>query len=275
MLSHTHVSSLSFKLSSFSLIQIVSSAGILQRVRRSRQQSPAEERSPSESLWALHRRDFQSSARRSVQVLHGEFALHEIPSVEESRAEFEGNKRGSVVRTSQTFRFLQQLTMNDFSVLRIIGRGGFGEVYGCRKVDTGKMYAMKCLDKKRIKMKQGETLALNERTMLSLVSTGEDCPFIVCMTYAFHTPSKLCFILDLMNGGDLHYHLSQHGVFNETNMKFYATEIILGLEHMHRRWAPPPCNETNLSLATNFIRNYLFTNFTGPGRLHSPSAIFS
>lgn len=126
--------------------------------------------------------------------------------------------------------------MNDFSVLRIIGRGGFGEVYGCRKVDTGKMYAMKCLDKKRIKMKQGETLALNERTMLSLVSTGEDCPFIVCMTYAFHTPSKLCFILDLMNGGDLHYHLSQHGVFNETNMKFYATEIILGLEHMHKRW---------------------------------------
>lgn len=38
--------------------------------------------------------------------------------------------------------------MNDFSVHRIIGRGGFGEVYGCRKADTGKMYAMKCLDKK-------------------------------------------------------------------------------------------------------------------------------
>ena len=30
-------------------------------------------------------------------------------------------------------------------------------------------YAMKCLDKKRIKMKQGETLALNERIMLSHV----------------------------------------------------------------------------------------------------------
>uniref|UniRef100_A0A8D2LTT7 G protein-coupled receptor kinase n=1 Tax=Varanus komodoensis TaxID=61221 RepID=A0A8D2LTT7_VARKO len=124
------------------------------------------------------------------------------------------------------------LTMNDFSVHRIIGRGGFGEVYGCRKADTGKMYAMKCLDKKRIKLKQGETLALNERIMLSLVSTG-DCPFIVCMTYAFHTPDKLCFILDLMNGGDLHYHLSQHGVFSEEEMSFYATEIILGLEHMH------------------------------------------
>nr|CAD7267016.1 unnamed protein product [Timema shepardi] len=63
-----------------------------------------------------------------------------------------------------------------------------------------------------------------------------DCPFIVCMTYAFHTPDKLCFILDLMNGGDLHYHLSQHGVFNELEMKFYAAEVILGLEHMHRRY---------------------------------------
>lgn len=55
-----------------------------------------------------------------------------------------------------------------------------------------------------------------------------DCPFIVCMTYAFHTTDKLCFILDLMNGGDLHYHLSQHGVFNEVEMRFYAAEVILG-----------------------------------------------
>ncbi|XP_053375914.1 beta-adrenergic receptor kinase 2-like isoform X3 [Mercenaria mercenaria] len=129
-----------------------------------------------------------------------------------------------------------QLTMNDFSVHRIIGRGGFGEVYGCRKADTGKMYAMKCLDKKRIKMKGGETLALNERIMLSLVSTGEGSPFIVCMTYAFQTPEKLCFILDLMNGGDLHYHLSQHGVFLEKEVRFYAAEVILGLEHMHSRF---------------------------------------
>ena len=43
-------------------------------------------------------------------------------------------------------------------------------------------------------------------------------------------------IADLMNGGDLHYHLSQHGVFNEADMKFYAAEVILGLEHMHKRF---------------------------------------
>ncbi|XP_043478463.1 G protein-coupled receptor kinase 1 isoform X2 [Leptopilina heterotoma] len=168
----------------------------------------------------------------------------EIPYIEEIFNHLRGDPFKKFLESEKYTRFCQwknlelniQLTMNDFSVHRIIGRGGFGEVYGCRKADTGKMYAMKCLDKKRIKMKQGETLALNERIMLALVSTGVDCPFIVCMTYAFHTPDKLCFILDLMNGGDLHYHLSQHGVFNEPEMKFYAAEVILGLEHMHRRY---------------------------------------
>ncbi|CAG7720404.1 unnamed protein product [Allacma fusca] len=166
------------------------------------------------------------------------------PYIEEIFNFLRGERFKQFLESDKYTRFCQwknlelniQLTMNDFSVHRIIGRGGFGEVYGCRKADTGKMYAMKCLDKKRIKMKQGETLALNERIMLSLVSTGADCPFIVCMTYAFHTVDKLCFILDLMNGGDLHYHLSQHGVFNEQDMRFYAAEVILGLEHMHKRF---------------------------------------
>ena len=86
-------------------------------------------------------------------------------------------------------------------------------------------------------MKQGETLALNERIMLSLVSTGHDCPFIVCMTYAFHTQDKLCFILDLMNGGDLHYHLSQvrgagvntRALFVQSLRGFYQVEKLVGV----------------------------------------------
>ena len=79
--------------------------------------------------------------------------------------------------------------------------------------------------------KGGESLAITERNMLALVNS----PFIVCMTYAFSTPDKLCFILDLMNGGDLSYHLGSHGVFTEEEGRFYACEIILGLEHMSSR----------------------------------------
>ena len=99
-----------------------------------------------------------------------------------------------------------QLTMNDFSVHRIIGRGGFGEVYGCRKADTGKMYAMKCLDKKRIKMKQGETLALNERIMLSLVSTG--------VSLSLSLSTGLTILLDLIVVANCSGRLSIHCVYD-------------------------------------------------------------
>jgi len=45
---------------------------------------------------------------------------------------------------------------------------------------------MKCLDKKRIKLKGGETLALNERIMLSLVSTEvTELSLIVVVRYVF------------------------------------------------------------------------------------------
>ena len=37
----------------------------------------------------------------------------------------------------------------------------------------------------------------------------------------------------MYTGGDLHYHLSQRGMFTEDEARFYICEIILGLEHLH------------------------------------------
>ena len=57
-------------------------------------------------------------------------------------------------------------------------------------------FALKCLDKKRLKLKKGEDVAINERNILLRVSS----PFIVNMYYCFQSPAKLFFVLDLMNG---------------------------------------------------------------------------
>uniref|UniRef100_UPI00398F460D beta-adrenergic receptor kinase 1-like n=1 Tax=Pristiophorus japonicus TaxID=55135 RepID=UPI00398F460D len=122
--------------------------------------------------------------------------------------------------------------MANFRIEALNGRMPFGETYKCEKVDTGKIYTMKCLDKKRLRLKQAENLALNERAMLVLLSR-EDCAFITRLTYAFQTPDKLCLILDYTDGGNLQT-LMHDGELQEMEARFYAAEMILGLEYLHK-----------------------------------------
>ena len=46
---------------------------------------------------------------------------------------------------------------------------GTGQVFPCRKRDTGHIFAMKRLDKKRLKQKHQETSAAHERNVLAEV----------------------------------------------------------------------------------------------------------
>ena len=39
--------------------------------------------------------------------------------------------------------------------------------------------------------------------------------------------------MDLMLGGDLKFHLINAGRFTEDRARFYAAEVLLGLEHIH------------------------------------------
>lgn len=75
----------------------------------------------------------------------------------------------------------------------------------------------------------------------AVCSTGDKnlqklCCFPTVSPFCLQGKILLNYISTLISGGDLHYHLSQHGVFSEKEMRFYATEIILGLEHMHNRF---------------------------------------
>jgi G protein-coupled receptor kinase len=94
------------------------------------------------------------------------------------------------------------------------------------------MYALKKLEKKRVKKRHAETLSLNEKQILQRVNS----PFVVSLAYAYETKDALCLVLTLMNGGDLKFHLYtlSPGGFDEKRVQFYAAEITLGLQHLHR-----------------------------------------
>jgi beta-adrenergic-receptor kinase len=123
----------------------------------------------------------------------------------------------------------QKVKEEDFFLMRVLGRGGFGLVNACKKGTTGALYAMKIMNKKRIKHKKSVQFALNERACLAAV----DSPFVVSLKYAFQTKDNLYLILDLMTGGDLAFHLSKKRRFSHEVCLYYASRIMLGLQAIH------------------------------------------
>lgn len=73
-------------------------------------------------------------------------------------------------------------------------------------------------------------IGIAERLILEKISH----PFIVKLHYAFQTPDKLYFVIDFLNGGELFYHLRKEGKFSEERTRFYAAEIVLALECLHK-----------------------------------------
>lgn len=60
-------------------------------------------------------------------------------------------------------------------------------------------------------------------------------PFLVSLEHAFQNEKELFFAMEFMQGGDLRFHLTKRGVMTEAECRFYAAEMILALESMHRQ----------------------------------------
>ncbi|KAJ7996089.1 hypothetical protein DPEC_G00233460 [Dallia pectoralis] len=134
------------------------------------------------------------------------------------------------------FKWLEAQPIDEdwFSDIRVLGKGGFGEVHACQMKATGKLYANKKLDKKRLKKRKSYEGAIVEKRILAKVHSR----FIVSLAYAFQTKSDLCLVMTIMNGGDLRFHMynvdEKNPGFNEKRACFYIAQIILGLEHLHQ-----------------------------------------
>ncbi|XP_008331694.1 rhodopsin kinase GRK1b isoform X2 [Cynoglossus semilaevis] len=134
------------------------------------------------------------------------------------------------------FKWLEGQPVDEewFMDFRVLGKGGFGEVFACQAKATGKMYANKKLEKKRLKKRRGYDGAIVEKRILAKVHSR----FIVTLSYAFQTKTDLCLVMTIMNGGDLRFHMynvdETNPGFDETRARFYTAQIICGLEHLHQ-----------------------------------------
>lgn len=122
---------------------------------------------------------------------------------------------------------------DDFEYISEIGRGAFGVVVKCRKISTGRIFAMKIQSKKKLLEFHEENpwRAMDEMHVMAAIKH----PFIMNMSYAFHS-STLSMIVMSLAACDFRELLLQlpDRKLNHEHIVFYAAEIASALLYMHK-----------------------------------------
>jgi len=179
-----------------------------------------------------HHKEDGEKKKEKVEKSKSDEEEEEEGEVEEEGMVFckeEAEREEKVQTEEKAPRAPVKVTADDFQLLKVIGKGSFGKVMQVKKKDTGKIYAMKVLQKEAIINRNQVIHTRSEKSILQQVQH----PFIVGLHYAFQTKDKLYMILDYVNGGELFFHLKHEGKFSESRVKFYTAEISLALAHLH------------------------------------------
>ncbi|KAJ5143803.1 uncharacterized protein N7515_002590 [Penicillium bovifimosum] len=123
----------------------------------------------------------------------------------------------------------KSLKLEDFDLLKVVGKGSFGKVMQVMKKDTGRIYALKTIRKAHIISRSEVTHTLAERSVLAQINN----PFIVPLKFSFQSPEKLYFVLAFVNGGELFHHLQREQRFDINRARFYTAELLCALECLH------------------------------------------
>lgn len=148
---------------------------------------------------------------------------------EEWNEKEEFKKRDMNDRTKTIWPMDTDLVLEDFKMLKLLGRGGFGKVVLVENMKNKKLYAMKILRKKDIVQSEQVEHTKAEKAILQHVNH----PFLVSLHSAFSNKRKIYFVMELMRGGEIYGHLGKVKRFSEREVKFLVACIILALGHLH------------------------------------------
>ncbi|KAG7242379.1 hypothetical protein INR49_023508 [Caranx melampygus] len=123
------------------------------------------------------------------------------------------------------------LSLQDFRLIAVLGRGHFGKVLLSEYKKTGTMYAIKALKKGDIIARDEVESLMCEKRIFEIVNMSHH-PFLVNLFACFQTPEHVCFVMEYTAGGDLMMHIHTD-VFTEPRAVFYAACVVLGLQFLH------------------------------------------
>lgn len=125
----------------------------------------------------------------------------------------------------------ERIGLNHFKPIRPLGCGDTGSVHLVELNGTGELFAMKAMDKSVMLTRNKVHRACIEREIISLL----DHPFLPTLYTSFQTSTHICLITDFCPGGELFALLDKQPMklFKEECARFYAAEVVVGLEYLH------------------------------------------
>ncbi|OAP58267.1 hypothetical protein AYL99_07357 [Fonsecaea erecta] len=133
-----------------------------------------------------------------------------------------GNSQGKPVVLTD------EVNLNHFRLLRVVGKGAFGKVRIVERKDSGLTFALKYIRKDEVVRSESVRNIIRERRMLEHLNH----PFLCNLRYSFQDVEYLYLVVDLMNGGDLRFHI-QRKSFTEDTIRFWMAELACALRYIH------------------------------------------
>lgn len=151
------------------------------------------------------------------------------PNQSQSRKEQTWSNAGKM--EGKYLRFLRTKdSPKNYTTIKIIGKGAFGEVKLVQKKQDSKVYAMKSLVKTEMFKKEQLAHVRAERDILA----ESDSPWVVKLFTTFQDADFLYMLMEFLPGGDLMTMLIKYEIFSEDITRFYIAEIVLAIEAVHK-----------------------------------------
>lgn len=130
---------------------------------------------------------------------------------------------------------------NDLLIMRTVGTGTFGRVKLVQHKPSGKVCALKCMNKSEVLASHQERNIMAEKNLLFECSS---CPFVLQLLQTYNHPHQILMLMEFVPGGELWSYIyekqntvprSEPGGFVLSAARFYSANVVMAFKHLHQR----------------------------------------